>query len=450
MWNTVVPNRPDMEQMKSERSDATIWTMLWLWDVNFKDNIDTVAELPTVWNVIDDFRLVKENWFVYRWDWVSWIQLSVSWSWPTFQTNWANNSSQSVLNLIAWDNITLSNWPGGTTITNPLLRLDNTLVVSKNWSDSTGVRNRWDKPFLTIQAAITAASTGDTIYVMPWDYWLFDINKSLNIIWPWANIVISPGKTMGTISGNNLSISIEFNNINWSSSSFSVWTWSSLFSLDINNSSLILKFKKKGNTSSDLRFSIYRIVWTNNTIQTLFDTIYLNSVNVASDKYRLLFDIVTLNNSNNFYFKWNNILWEIWEWFYASAWTASILYEVKYIAVDSFVALWRASNPHNWIVRFLNCTIHTIIQFSAYYALQIEDNSIKTFLENVTLTTYSVISNTYNIAVWTIANTVWPTVTVYSYWTNIMTWAPNWSFSIVWSSLVIDSNTISTYSPTFI
>ena len=76
MSNTVVPIRPDMEHMKNERSDATIWTMLWLSNVDFKDNVETVADLPIVWNSTDDFRLVKENWFVYKWNGSAWIKLS--------------------------------------------------------------------------------------------------------------------------------------------------------------------------------------------------------------------------------------------------------------------------------------------------------------------------------------------------------------------------------------
>ena len=74
MSNTVVPTRPDMESMKNERSDATIRTMLWLWDVIFKDNVELITDLPTVGNTTDDFRLVKENGFVYKWDGVTWFQ----------------------------------------------------------------------------------------------------------------------------------------------------------------------------------------------------------------------------------------------------------------------------------------------------------------------------------------------------------------------------------------
>lgn len=43
-------------------------------------------------------------------------------------------------------------------------------VDSVNGNNSTGIRGRIDRPFLTIQAAITAASAGDTVYVLPGTY----------------------------------------------------------------------------------------------------------------------------------------------------------------------------------------------------------------------------------------------------------------------------------------
>jgi hypothetical protein len=50
------------------------------------------------------------------------------------------------------------------------LTINNTLFVSKNGNNATAVRNDWTKPFLTIQAAITAALAGDTIYIFPGTY----------------------------------------------------------------------------------------------------------------------------------------------------------------------------------------------------------------------------------------------------------------------------------------
>ena len=46
----------------------------------------------------------------------------------------------------------------------------NTVWVSKSGNDSTGVRARFDLPFLTVGAAQTAAQSGDTIVVLPGDY----------------------------------------------------------------------------------------------------------------------------------------------------------------------------------------------------------------------------------------------------------------------------------------
>jgi hypothetical protein len=46
----------------------------------------------------------------------------------------------------------------------------NVLWVSKSGNDSTGARGRFDLPYLTVGAAQTAASSGDTIIVLPGDY----------------------------------------------------------------------------------------------------------------------------------------------------------------------------------------------------------------------------------------------------------------------------------------
>ena len=50
------------------------------------------------------------------------------------------------------------------------LLIQNTLIVSKNGNDSTGVRNDWAKPFLTITGANTVAQPGDLIVIYPGTY----------------------------------------------------------------------------------------------------------------------------------------------------------------------------------------------------------------------------------------------------------------------------------------
>lgn len=50
------------------------------------------------------------------------------------------------------------------------LTIHNTLYVAKNGYNSTGLRNRVDKPFLTIYAASQAAIAGDTIYILSGTY----------------------------------------------------------------------------------------------------------------------------------------------------------------------------------------------------------------------------------------------------------------------------------------
>lgn len=50
------------------------------------------------------------------------------------------------------------------------LSFTNTVHVSANGNDTTGTRNNLAKPFLTLEAAVAAASSGDTIYVYPGSY----------------------------------------------------------------------------------------------------------------------------------------------------------------------------------------------------------------------------------------------------------------------------------------
>lgn len=117
----------------------------------------------------------------------------VSWEDKVFQTEWVDNGDQNLLNLIAWDWISLNNSGWDTTITNDLLWMENSLLVTDAWNDLTWVRGRWELPFATIQAAHDAANTWDVIYVMPWDHnnWLTGllvITKSLTIVANWVNM----------------------------------------------------------------------------------------------------------------------------------------------------------------------------------------------------------------------------------------------------------------------
>lgn len=50
------------------------------------------------------------------------------------------------------------------------LPIENMLFVSENGNDATGLRTRLDKPFLTISAAMNAATVNDTVYVFPGNY----------------------------------------------------------------------------------------------------------------------------------------------------------------------------------------------------------------------------------------------------------------------------------------
>lgn len=56
--------------------------------------------------------------------------------------------------------------------------VDNTVFVDKAGSDATGLRERLDKPFLTIRAADAAALSGDTIHVRSGTYNQVQLGKA--------------------------------------------------------------------------------------------------------------------------------------------------------------------------------------------------------------------------------------------------------------------------------
>jgi hypothetical protein len=82
------------------------------------------------------------------------------------------------------DTITINNTINNYTITNgQAVNIANTVFVSKAGNDGTGVRQRLDLHFLTIQAALDAAFTGDVIVVYPGTYELanpINLAKSVN------------------------------------------------------------------------------------------------------------------------------------------------------------------------------------------------------------------------------------------------------------------------------
>lgn len=76
----------------------------------------------------------------------------------------------------------------------------NTVWVSKDGSDS-GARERLDKPFLTLAAAETAASSGDTIVVLPGAYTVTGSIAKNGVNWhlmPGVTITWAEGSSTGT------------------------------------------------------------------------------------------------------------------------------------------------------------------------------------------------------------------------------------------------------------
>lgn len=96
-----------------------------------------------------------------------------------------------------YPNFTIANTASSTVTT------DNVLYVAKNGNDGTGTRNKLTSPYLTIQAAITAASSGDMVYVYPGTY-----NESI-VLKNGVNIYF----TDGAIISNNTASIVTDNNV---------------------------------------------------------------------------------------------------------------------------------------------------------------------------------------------------------------------------------------------
>lgn len=88
----------------------------------------------------------------------------------------------SFLSMEAGSGVTLANTSTSVVFTasggGGSVAVGNSLFVNKSGNDGTGTRNRMDLPFLTIGAAKSAASSGDTIFVFPGSYDEYDIMKN--------------------------------------------------------------------------------------------------------------------------------------------------------------------------------------------------------------------------------------------------------------------------------
>ena len=95
-----------------------------------------------------------------------------------------------------------------------IVQTDNVVYVSKNGNDSTGARNLLTKPFLTLDAAVTASTSGDTIVVFPGAYTATTTSTN-GIAKNGVNYYFHPGATvLKTSSGdifNNTGFSLPTN-----------------------------------------------------------------------------------------------------------------------------------------------------------------------------------------------------------------------------------------------
>jgi len=110
--------------------------------------------------------------------------------------------------LNAGTNITIeeTTLPGAITInstsTSATLQQNNILYVDEQFgNNATGVRERLDRPYQTISAALTASSPGDLIYILPGTYTVLNITPPSNL-----SMYLSGGVIFNGTSGSNVFI----------------------------------------------------------------------------------------------------------------------------------------------------------------------------------------------------------------------------------------------------
>lgn len=133
-----------------------------------RDNLNTVAGMVVYNSTLNEIQLRNNG------RWASTVSYVTATTNPTINddvndgyttgTIWINTTTQSVY--------LLSNSTAGAAVWSiPQVVTGKTICVdSENGNDTTGIRGRLDKAFLTIQAAIAVAQAGDTILVLPGSY----------------------------------------------------------------------------------------------------------------------------------------------------------------------------------------------------------------------------------------------------------------------------------------
>ena len=132
--------------------------------VNFKPGVANAAALPLVGNVKQDARITGDDGHLYIWDGANWIDqgdiLELSWS------DIENKPSSAVANID--DAVGKRHSPN--TDTYLATQVTKVLYVDGNRIDTYAANGSITKPFLTIQAAINAASAGYRIEILPGIY----------------------------------------------------------------------------------------------------------------------------------------------------------------------------------------------------------------------------------------------------------------------------------------
>ena len=220
------------------------------------------------------------------------------------------------------------------------LIVDNTVFVMKNWNDSTGLVERFDKPFLTVQAAIDAASAS----------------------WRYMNVIVYSGIYNETIYLKN-NVDVYFHK------------WTSIIAIAVFANGVVSKVT--GHVNILPVYNEWAWFWTaifihHNNCEIEVDA---DKINASTDS-ELIFLIINIS-------EWSKLRTRIWsiETNASLSWIVTLLRcEWGGASIDAITGVWNVLCPK---VRFYTCQNHAEIYWHNSSVVRQDDSNILAY-ENKT------------------------------------------------------------------
>ena len=166
-----------LEQMQAYQA-----TLVNQWDLIWKPDVNTTADLPSTGNTIGDTRLVKENWFAYRYTNSWWKKLAWAGGWGTaewWDIEWTLSDQTDLQNAL---NNKLESW-SLKTVNNQSLVWDWNIEIDWIAKSATAPANptQWDVYYNT---------TDDVIYSYDGEQWnaVWGSGSEFNPSWYYPNL----------------------------------------------------------------------------------------------------------------------------------------------------------------------------------------------------------------------------------------------------------------------